>query len=409
VAPLPVPVNSPRHMQALVTCNARFVVTPDGRLWVANRNRAHAFWTRYLEVFDSLRILGRSKPAAEPPPDWHEATGSQVQGAPVPDFGSPLSMARHYPAVRRQVRSSLAAPSALFLHAPDMLANLVWPLIAPGRPYGVEVVGDPYDVFAPRAIKFRLRPVYRWWFTTRLKQQCRSAAAAAYVTSRALQARYPCPRREIAVSDVDLPAEAMAAAPRTYAAPLRRATLVAVGSLEQPYKAIDILLAATALGVKEGLDLSLIVVGDGRFRTELEQLARSLGIAERVRFAGQVATAVEVRALLDQGDIFVLPSYTEGLPRALVEAMARGLPCLGSNVGGIPELLAPEYLCTAGDAKALASMILRLLASPERLTTAAAAAWRKAAEFQNSKLQDQRLEFFREIEANTAAWLSAQR
>ena len=60
---------------------------------------------------------------------------------------------------------------------------------------------------------------------------------------------------------------------------------------------------------------------------------------------------------LDGIDLYLQPSYIEGLPRALVEAMNRGCPALASNVGGIPELLGKECLHTAGDARSLAQKI----------------------------------------------------
>lgn len=68
--------------------------------------------------------------------------------------------------------------------------------------------------------------------------------------------------------------------------------------------------------------------------------AGRLGVADRVTFVGTVPAGAAVRAHLDAADLVVVPSRTEGLPRALIEAMARGLPAVGTTVGGIPELLA---------------------------------------------------------------------
>src|ERR1043166_5635017 len=107
------------------------------------------------------------------------------------------------------------------------------------------------------------------------------------------------------------------------------------------YKAPDVLIRAVAQCVAAGFDLTLHVVGDGKHRPELEQLASALGVSDRVIFLGLLPAGAAVRERLDRSDLFVLASRCEGLPRAMVEAMARSLPCIGSTIGGIPELL-PE-------------------------------------------------------------------
>jgi glycosyltransferase involved in cell wall biosynthesis len=71
--------------------------------------------------------------------------------------------------------------------------------------------------------------------------------------------------------------------------------------------------------------------------------------------------------VLAHSDVFVLPSRSEGLPRAMIEAMAMGLVCVGSRVGGVTELLDDDLLVPPGDAVALADRLAGLLAAPERL------------------------------------------
>src|SRR5205809_1714074 len=111
----------------------------------------------------------------------------------------------------------------------------------------------------------------------------------------------------------------------------------------------------------------MVIVGSGGYQAQLEARAAALGIGTRVQFRGQLAAAEAVRAELDRADLFVLPSRQEGLPRAMIEAMARGLPCIGSTVGGIPELLAAEDMVPPNDASALARKIREVLADPSRL------------------------------------------
>src|SRR5205814_1087186 len=141
-----------------------------------------------------------------------------------------------------------------------------------------------------------------------------------YVTGGALQRRYPCPAYSVGVSDVQLPPDALASAPRQ---PRRggELRLVTVGSLEQLYKAPDVMIDAVAECVRVGTEVRLVIVGDGKYRPELEARARSRGVADRVEFRGQLPAGRAVRDELDSADVFLLPSRTEGLPRALIEAM----------------------------------------------------------------------------------------
>jgi glycosyltransferase involved in cell wall biosynthesis len=96
-------------------------------------------------------------------------------------------------------------------------------------------------------------------------------------------------------------------------------------------------------------------------RTEWEELARSLGVADRVRWAGYRR---DVDAILPGCDLFVLPSRDDAFPTVLLEAMAAGLPAVASAVGGIPEIVTPDVtgvLVPPGDAETLAAAIVDLL------------------------------------------------
>src|SRR5579884_1556563 len=125
----------------------------------------------------------------------------------------------------------------------------------------------------------------------------------------------------------------------------------------RPEKSLHTLLEAFAL---VGRGARLRIVGSGTELAGLQQRAADLGIAGQVCF--QPATA-EVQRVLGAIDIFVLPSRTEALSNALMEAMACGCACIASNVGGNPELIRREetgLLFEAGDAAALAAQLRRL-------------------------------------------------
>jgi glycosyltransferase involved in cell wall biosynthesis len=223
------------------------------------------------------------------------------------------------------------------------------------------------------------------------------------------------------VSDVDLPEEAVLDCYSTHYSnveldsegiadylrePRRHGPyrIVTVGSLAQPYKGTDVLIEAIARCVRAGFDLTAVIVGDGKCRPGLMARAERLGVADRIDFAGQVTAGTAVRAILDSADLFVLPSRTEGLPRALVEAMARALPCIGSNVGGIPELLDASELTPAGDPAALAAKIQEVLGNPSRMKTMARRNLAGAREYSDCALREPRLRFYRHVRDCTQRW-----
>lgn len=137
--------------------------------------------------------------------------------------------------------------------------------------------------------------------------------------------------------------------------------LVFVGRLA-PEKGVRVLLEALGQACAKGADLRLTVIGDGPDRATLEAMAAPFG--ETVRFTGYQSQD-EVAAHLAQGDIFVLPSFAEGVPVVLMEAMASGLPVITTRIAGIPELVEDGrsgLIVAPGDAEALTHAILRLAA-----------------------------------------------
>jgi colanic acid/amylovoran biosynthesis glycosyltransferase len=105
-----------------------------------------------------------------------------------------------------------------------------------------------------------------------------------------------------------------------------------------PAKGHRILLEALAPLILEGAQISCTLIGDGPERSSLEALSRHLNISEQVSFVGALAHQATL-AEVARADIFVLASFAEGLPVALMEAMALGVPCISTTIAAIPELI----------------------------------------------------------------------
>lgn len=397
-------------MRVSVTSDYRFITTADRAVWTDGPCH-YDVWRRLLSAFDEVNVLARMTYAEQPQPTWRRADGNGVGFSPLPNYLGPCQYARRALRIRRAAAAAVRQDDAVILNVPGQIGTCLRAALPAGRPYAVQVVGDPYDVFAPGVLRHPLRPLLRTWCTRQLRRHAAGAVAALYVTQQSLQTHYPCPALMTGVSDVDLTAEAFRdVEPATFELePGRPLRIVSVGTMSQLYKGFDVLIEALARAVSHTVrwkipgDFHLTLVGDGKFRPQLEQLVDRLGIRERVTFRGQLAAGPQVRAELDAADLFVLPSRTEGLPRALVEAMARGLPSLASRVGGIPELLADEDLLPAGDVAAWSAALISMSADPARRAAMARRNVAKAADYRAEVLSARRTDFYRDVARATAA------
>jgi glycosyltransferase involved in cell wall biosynthesis len=133
-------------------------------------------------------------------------------------------------------------------------------------------------------------------------------------------------------------------------------------------KRIDVLLRAFVGIHAVNHDIRLVLVGDGPLRKDLERLADSLGIRDRIDFVGCCRNQPVLRRLLHGCTVFALPSSSESFSLATLEAMACGKPVVASRVGGIPELIEHGrngILVEPGDPSALCAAISQLLANDE--------------------------------------------
>lgn len=311
-------------------------------------------FARYLDQGDRLRVVARTEePGAE---------SEDLQ--PLQNYRGPAGLLRALPRLVPAIARAVARAEVIVLQQPGaigFLAAIACRLLR--RKYSVEVIGDAFDVLAAgtfgpvgRAVATAAARLTGWVVGR--------ASAVLYVTNFALQRRYPATpgRFTIALSNVRMAEGTLLDQPRKWLpGPF---CIIAVGTHEQLYKGHDVLLRALQRLVDSRLDVHAVLVGGGKRHDELVGVAESLGIGDRVSFIGPVHDRRLMTVLLDSADLFAMPSRAEGLPRALIEAMARALPAVGTCVGGIPELLEPRCLVEADDEVALARVIGRLLTDP---------------------------------------------
>ena len=176
--------------------------------------------------------------------------------------------------------------------------------------------------------------------------------------------------------------------------PAEARRLINVGRLEEQKGQLLLVEAAATLVGRGITDFEIIIIGGGRFQEALEAAIRERGVASQVKLAGWMGGA-EVRRHLIESRGFVLPSFGEGLPVAIMEALALHRPVIATYIASIPELVRPGetgWLVPAGDVTALADAIVALLDSPtDRLAAMGAAGAVAVARSHDVRVESQKL------------------
>ena len=155
-----------------------------------------------------------------------------------------------------------------------------------------------------------------------------------------------------------------------------------------------LLIEAAAQVIHGGIECEVVIVGDGPMRAEAERLIERLGVAGKVRITGY-KSGLEVRQELQASRALVLPSFAEGLPVVIFEALALGRPVISTYIAGIPELVGPGecgWLVPAGSVELLAEAMREALAAPvEELGRMGREGARRVAKYHDALVEAARL------------------
>lgn len=345
--------------------------TVDGSFFTVANYARYEKWTEYFGAFDEVHLICRVS-------DSTEVRGFRVDGPkvfvhPLPTYRSWYALLRHFPAIiQRLWQLPVLHTDTLGGRLFDALSFLMFLRARIPRRHNflAEVVGDPVagarlgTMGLPGRVGAPLIGLV-------MRRIAKSADGSIYVTKDTLQKLYP-PRQgrpTVSYSSVEVPLRPGRFVARDYRTnpildPLR---LLAVGSQEQRYKGHDLLIRATKALVEADISVKTTIVGGGRFHAELRELVQELGLEEVVTLTGTVVAREEIDVHYRAADLFVLPSRTEGLCRALIEAMSWGNACIASNVGGNPELLPEQALFDGDSTTALVEKLNQVRDSQETL------------------------------------------
>lgn len=317
--------------------------------YYSDGNMTTKTWKRYLEVADSLTVIARSKNinTTSQIKQLSLASCTNVEFCIVPSISGPINMIKNRPKTIKMMKEQILNADAVIARLPSELGVLAAKIaLKYNIKLMVEMVGDPWSaLWTHGSVQGKIyAPISK-----RANQNViKKARMVFYVTNEYLQKHYPTCGENIFLSDVEIQnIDQEILDKRISNISLKKNnsewSIGLIGSLATNHKGVDTAIRAISRLREEGLNVRLQILGNGDEKKWIEYAIR-YNIKDFVDFCGTLPSGNLVNEWLDEKDIYIQPSITEGLPRAVIEAMSRGCPIVASNVGGIPELIDVDFL-----------------------------------------------------------------
>lgn len=353
---------------------------------------------RYLKYFEEIIIATRKKARAQEKGNYQgykRTEGKNVLVEPITQYNNVLDAIKNRKKIEKQIDKIVDNADFIIARMPSVIGMFACDSAKRHKKqYVIEMVACPLDGYANHSKKTGkiLAPIMYYLN----KKYIKEAPKVLYVTDEFLQRRYPTKGEKIACSDVELPnTEETILVKRkkkieegTYNQILRLAT---VASVELKYKGQMYVFKAIAKLKTEGKNVEYYLAGGGD-NSRLKKYANKYKVQDNVIFLGSL-THEEVFQLMDTIDIYIQPSLQEGLPRALIEAMSRACPAIGTNAGGIPELLDERCIVKKKDVRAIYKILKNV--TKDQLIKQAEKNYAHSKQFEKEKLEKKRELFYK--------------
>lgn len=345
------------------------------------------FFSRYLEIFDSLDIIGRRVEK-----DCNILFDNEKISLSIKFFTIRSYKELSSQKLRKKWIEIIRQYNYLVIRMPSVLGSFA--IIQAKKfsiPYIVEVVSSAYDALSCGNSLFRkimahpMEIFYRFLL--------KNNPYTIYVTESFLESKYPCNGKHIACSNVTLPEvqdSKLSDRLNKIQCKNQKILLGTTATLDVGFKGQQYVIEAIPYIINKGYDVYYQMVGDGNGETLLN-LAKNLGISDRVHIIGRLPHEA-IFDWLDTLDIYVHPSCQEGLSRAIIEAMSCACPIVASNSGGIHELIDERYIVPIKNPIALADAIIFLMNS--NMSKQAIINHQNSKKYLMSTLYKRRKEFF---------------
>lgn len=360
-------------------------------------------WARYLDtgLIDSLTIVSRGVKLEAMRDGLVKSSIPKVHFDPVYEVKGGIDYYLKASLIKNRLRKHIEQVDVVIIRAPSAFGTYAYNICQQlNKPYITEVVGCTWDSnWNYGSILGKLRAPLSF---IKNKSVVKNSIASLYVTEHFLQGRYPTnatitthasnvhiPDPDVSVLETHINRLSSVKSDHVF-------KLGILANIAVKYKGYDVAIEALSKLKERRSDLRFqFLIAGGGSPDYINGLIKKYNMTNEVKLLGQLASGDEVFNYLDDLDIFLQPSLTEGLPRSVIEAMSRGCPVLASSAGGIPELLNKQFLHKPGDAEKLSFDIEKLIADKELRVKAAKQNFERSKDYTDSVLSQRRLDFYK--------------
>lgn len=299
---------------------------------------------------------------------------------------------------KKLLEDNIKKSDYIIIRLPSVIGNLAVKIAKKlNKPYLVEVVGCPWGSLWNHSIKGKLVAPFITYST---KKNVKYAPYVLYVTEKFLQKRYPTNGKQISCSDVIIDTSNRNVLKnkleRIESKNSTTITMATLAAVNVKYKGQQDVIKAVYELKKLGKVVKYKIIGGGD-DSYLRSLTNKYNLQENIEFLGNIPHE-NIFDILDDIDIYIQPSKQEGLPRAVIEAMSRACLCIGTNVGGTPELLEKQYIYKKGDINQLIKLIDNV--TKKELISQANRNFNESCKYEKNILIERRKKFFLEYKEN---------
>lgn len=351
--------------------------------------------SRYVLVGDSIVVLSRLEPVNNMA-NLSKITLENVTFKSIKGLAFSKAFSIYLFGNIRLTNASIKQADFLVVRTPSFLGIFTLLLnFIHHKKYFIEVVGDaqealltlkPETNMAFKAFTFVIERLNGYFIT--------HADGVIYVTEASLQKKYPTNGISSYASNVEVLVVDKEITEDIYKVKKDIFKIGLIGSFNNHYKGLTEAISAISILNDSHKNIKLYILGSGSLEGYYKSLAKKMGVKDLVFFDGVLRGGEDVAKWLESLDLYIQPSYTEGLPRALIEAMSVGLPAIATDVGGIPELLSKDTLIKPYDSEALAKKMRDFIDSQQLRFEHGKLNYYKSKEYDQGILKQRRSDFW---------------